>query len=367
MKVLHLPTPTTGNSWGLAQGERALGLESFVLIAQQNWQRYPADIYLHLEKVPSIPQKFTKLAVTFFNVRNQYDVFHFNFGNSLIYIPYKLKQQLPTIFKHLDQLDLPFYPEAAKLFVTYNGCDVRQKYVNMQRTPIAPCHNPNCYGGQCNSGRLDEYRRQGVKRMERYARHMWAITPDLLHFLPREKSSFLPCTISHWDEVQPNLPKLEKRLKIVHAPTNREAKGSDFILAAFEKIKQTYGETVEIQLVENIPHNEALKIYQEADLIIDQILIGWYGAFAVEAMKMGKPVIARIAEEDLLFIPEQQAKEVRETVINSDPNTIEEVLRRCVEDRAFLKERSEASLAYAHRWHDPKYVASLTKEKYESA
>ncbi len=367
MRVLHLPTPTTGNSWGLAQGERALGLESFVLIAQQNWQNYPADINLNLEKVPTIPGKFAKLAVTFLNIRDKYDVFHFNFGNSLIYIPYKLKQQLPTIFKYTDQLDLPFYPETAKLFVTFNGCDVRQKYVNMQRTPIAPCHNPNCYGGQCNSGRLDEYRRQGVKRMERYARYMWALTPDLLYFLPQEKSSFLPCTISSWDEVKPHLPKLKRKLKIVHAPTNREAKGSDFILAAFDKIKQIYPDLVEIQLVENIPHEQALKIYREADLIIDQILIGWYGAFAVEAMKMGKPVIARIAQEDLHFIPELMAKDVLETVINADPNSIYEVLLRCIEDRNFLKVHSEASLAYVHKWHHPFYVASLTKEKYEAA
>jgi hypothetical protein len=367
MKVLHLPTPTTGNSWGLAQGERALGLDSFVMIAQQSWHNYPADIYLHLESIPSIPGKFAKLAISFFNIRDKYDVFHFNFGNSLIYIPYQLKQQLPTLFKYVDQLDLPFYPDTAKLFVTYNGCDVRQKYMTMQRTPIAACHNPNCYAGRCNSGRLDEYRRQGVKKMERYARHMWALTPDLLYFLPKEKSSFLPCTISNWSEVELCPPKLKKKLKIVHAPTNREAKGSDFILAAFEKIRRTHADFVEIQLVENISHVQALQIYRDADLIIDQILIGWYGAFAVEAMKMGKPVIARIAQEDLQFVLAPLAHDVMETIINADPSSIYEVLLRCIENRNFLRQQAQASLDYVYKWHHPQYVAGLTKEKYETA
>jgi hypothetical protein len=123
---------------------------------------------------------------------------------------------------------------------------------------------------------------------------------------------------------------------------------------------------VEIQLVENIPYVQALQIYRDADLIIDQILIGWYGAFAVEVMKMGKPVIARIAKEDLHFVPEQLAKDVLDTVITADPTNIYEVLLQCIEDRIFLERHSEASLEYVHKWHNPHYVASLTKEKYEA-
>ncbi len=366
MRVLHLPTPVGGNAWGLAQGERALGLDSSVLVAVQNWQNYPADINLNLEKTPTIPGKLLKLAVTFLNLKNRYDIFHFNFGNSLVYIPYQLKQRLPTLFKYFDQIDLPFYPETAKLFVTYNGCDARQKYPTMQRTNIAACHNPNCYAGQCNSGRLDEYRRQGIKRMERYARHMWALNPDLLNFLPEEKSSFLPYTVSNWNDLWASLPRSGKKIKIVHAPTNREAKGSNFILAALKKIEEIFPNLVEIQLVEDVSHEQALKIYQSADLIIDQILIGWYGAVAVEAMKLGKPVIARIAHDDLHFIPEQMAKDVLETIITTEPESLYQVLLQCIEDRNFLKHRAEASLEYVHHWHDPRYVATLTKEKYEA-
>ena len=33
-------------------------------------------------------------------------------------------------------------------------------------------------------------------------------------------------------------------------------------------------------------------MYAQADLVVDQVLIGWYGALAVETMAMGKPVIA---------------------------------------------------------------------------
>jgi hypothetical protein len=102
-------------------------------------------------------------------------------------------------------------------------------------------------------------------------------------------------------------------------------------------------------------------------LIIDQVLIGWYGAFAVETMLMGKPVMARIAEEDLQFIPKEMAQDLRQAIINVDPFSLDTMLERCLDDRIFLKQRAEAGEAYARKWHDPEYVASLTLEKYERA
>jgi glycosyltransferase involved in cell wall biosynthesis len=355
LKVLHLPTSVGGNAWGLAQGERALGLDSKVLVLNQTWTNYPDDMNLNLQNIYKL-EKYKKLALTFWKIRNQYDIFHFNYGSSLIHFPEK----------YLNQFELPLYPTRAKLFVTSNGCDARQKYPTMHRTQIAACHNPNCYNGACNSGKLDDYRRRGINKMARHVNHIWALNPDLLYFLPKEKSSFLPYAIS-FDGLEFFPPKLERKLKIVHAPTNREAKGTDYILNAIEKIKKTYGEFIEICLVENISHAQAVKIYQEADLIIDQILIGWYGGFAVEAMKMGKPVIARIANEDLKFLPKQMASDVLDTVIHADPDIIYEVILQCLDDRAILKHHSEASLDYVNKWHNPKYVASLTKQYYEAS
>lgn len=354
MKILHLPTCTGGQAWRLAQAEKEIGLESDVLYRQSEWFGYPYDLNLELDKIPSALSKLTKLASTFLKIRNKYDIFHFNFGSSLFHYPtYKL-----------NQLELPFYPQKAKLFVTYNGCDIRQKYPTMLRTKIAPCHNYNCYNGQCNSGKLDQFRRKGIEKMQSYVKHIWALNPDLLYFLPPDKSSFLPY-VADLEPVKIVPPKLESKIIIVHAPTNREAKGSKYILSAIDKIKQRSPNLIELKLVENIPHQRALKIYQQADLIIDQILVGWYGGLAVEAMQMGKPVIARIAEQDLHFLPKQMAKDVLETVINANPNTIESVILNCLENRHLLKQHSQASLEYVNRWHSPDYIANLTNEKYE--
>ncbi len=355
MKILHLPTPVGGNSWGLAQGEKALGLESEVMVTTQGPFRYPADIDLGLTSDMPRAKRFARSFAAFFQVRKKYDIFHFNYGTSLVHW-----EKVGAL--HL--WDLPYYPKKARLFVTYNGCDARQKFPTMQRTPIAACHNKKCYGGMCNSGRKDEVRRRCIEKMSRYVEHMWALNPDLLYFLPKEKASFLPYTVSHHDVTRavPDLTK--KKLTIVHSPTSREAKGSGHVLAALNKLQKKYPDAIEVVLVEGLPHAEAMARYRAADLVIDQVLIGWYGAFAVEVMLMGKPVMARVAEQDLHFIPKAMAEDLRKGIINVDPITLYDTLERCLQDRTFLKEKGEAGEAYARRWHDPKYVASLTQERY---
>lgn len=338
------------------EGERALGLDSELLSTTRNWLAYPADIELGLENVSGNLAKFLKLARAFASVRNRYDVFHFNAGTSLLHsIPYRL-----------NHLDIPYYPASAKLFVTYNGCDARQKFPTIARTEISACRDPKCYHGMCHYGAYDSQRRQSIEKISRYVRHIWAVNPDLLHFLPADKSSFLPYSVS-WEGLHFSPPRLGSRLKIVHAPTNREAKGSGFVLAALERLRAKYPDSIEIVLVENVPHRQALEIYKDCDLVVDQVLVGWYGGLSVETMRMGKPVIARIALDDLRFIPAEMACDVRRTIINADPRTIYDVLERCVGDTAFLRERAQLSSEYAAKWHDPKYVAGLTKQKYETA
>lgn len=354
MKILHLPTDVGGNAWGLSRGERSLGLDSDVLTLIESKMGYPSDIALHLEKLPKGWRPF-KLIKTFFEIRRRYSIFHFNYGRSLIH-----RAEHPWLYL----LDLPFYPKSAKLFVTYNGCDARQKYPTMQRTPTAACHQAACYGGMCNSGHKDRERQRCIEIMSRYVNHIWALNPDLLYFLPKEKASFLPYTICHPPQ-EPSLPKLNKKLTVVHAPTNQAAKGSPLILSTLNALQKKYPDLIEVCLIENLPYSQVLEKYRQADLAIDQILIGWYGAFAVEMMLMGKPIIARIATEDLHFIPSQMANDLLQTIIHADPQTLYSVLEQCLHQRSFLKQRAEASIAYATKWHNPSYVASLTKEKYE--
>ena len=83
-------------------------------------------------------------------------------------------------------------------------------------------------------------------------------------------------------------------------------------------------------------------------------------------MKMGKPLGVFIREEDLKFIPKEMAQDLNDAIININPYNIEEELSKYVENIDLLYKKSEASIEYVNKWHNPLYVASLTKQVYES-
>ena len=89
MRILHLPTSVGGNSWGLSQGERHIGLDSTVLVYGTNYLQYKADRVISIPShgILKKPIALTKLINTFGEIRNKYEVFHFNFGSSLIDAP----------------------------------------------------------------------------------------------------------------------------------------------------------------------------------------------------------------------------------------------------------------------------------------
>lgn len=358
MKIIHLPTSVGGNSWGLSRGERSLGLNSDVLVKYDNWLQYPADKVLFNKPPTSLLKQTLNYQKNFqelLKIRNEYDIFHFNFGTTLF--------DMQCI--GLPLLDLPFYKKKGRIFVTYNGCDARQKFPTIKRTKISACQNETCYGGICGE-RTDALKQRKIKKFDRYADGIFSLNPDLLYFLP-ERAQFLPYTIADWNDITVStIPNNTDQITIAHAPTNRVAKGSDIILKTLERIKTIYPNRITIKIIENQSHSDAVNIYEHADFVIDQVLIGWYGAFAVEAMKMGKPVIAYIREEDLHFLPKMMADDCRKAIINANPDTLYETLIELIEDPQLLKMYRQQGIDYVNRWHDPRYVAGITKKAYET-
>jgi hypothetical protein len=348
LKILHLPSSVGGNAWALSMGEKELGFNSDVLYTDNSWLNYPCDKKILLGK--SKTYNTFKLIKEFVSIRNKFDVFHFNFGKSLV--------DLNQINVRL--ADLPYYPSRKKLLMTFNGCDARQKYPTMKIKSVAACHNVNCYNGMCNSGRLDRKRREDINKASQYIDHFFALNPDLLRFLPPHKSSFLPYAVINSADEQPALMN-EKHFTIVHAPTQREAKGSYEIINTVNSIKKEFP-FVELVLVENVKHSDALELYRTADLVIDQIKVGWYGAFAVECMYMGKPVAAYIDNNDLKFIPNDMSQELLTSIVNVTPQNLREKIKTLVLNKNKLKEIAQLGLSYANKWHTPTSVAKLVSQ-----
>ena len=148
--------------------------------------------------------------------------------------------------------------------------------------------------------------------------------------------------------------KKSNKLRIGHAPTNRDVKGTEAIINALEMLR-IEGYEFEFILIENLSNLKAKEIYNTLDIFIDQIYAGWYGAVAVELMALGKPVMVYIRESDLKFIPPKMKEDL--PFLRTEPKTLLNDLVNMFnmpEDK-FL-ELSYSSRKYVEDWHDPEKI-----------
>lgn len=356
MRILHLPTPTGGNAWGLSQGERKIGMESYVLYREQSVFQYPADRVIFSKQDEEYYRKRTiqknfRLFKEFLRILPQFDLFHYNFGSTLF--EYSVGNVM------LDEL-VSLRLTGKKIFTTFNGCDIRQRTVSLVRNQNSVC-NLNYCNNICN----EEPKRKKIKKFSRYSDHIFALNPDLLWYLPDDKSSFLPYTIASWYNIPDiNRKEVNKKFTIVHSPTNRSIKGTDYLIGAIKELQSLYPDQIELNVIENVNNLDSLQMYINADLVVDQLLVGWYGAFAVEVMKMGKPVVAYIHQDDLDFIPKSMRNDLDSSVISLNPSNIFTGLEYYFLNKDELEKKGKNGKKFVEKWHEPKKIAMNLKKFY---
>jgi len=364
VRVLHCPTLTAGHGGILASAERQLGLNSVSVATSSNYLEYKVDSILC--KSSSLWRQQIALWGLLMKAAASYDVVHYNAGTTLLPHQFSSKHAKPCSLRWLlyrAYCALGISCEVALLqrkviAVTFQGDDARQGdfCLSHYKTSIARYDAQGYYTKE-----KDRAARTRVCLFAKYADLIYAQNPDLLRVLPSH-AKFLPycCT----------LPELEKSNKlsrtkdftVLHAPTNRQAKGTEFIISAVKRLQEE-GITLHFKLVEGMTHSQAVQLYREADLVVDQLLVGWYGNFAAEVMAMGKPVICYIREEDLRLIPPQMAADL--PVIMASPTSIYSVLKDCITgSRDELAHRGRASREFVKKWHDPLLIAKGVVKDY---
>ena len=185
-----------------------------------------------------------------------------------------------------------------------------------------------------------------------------------MHVLPQD-AEFLPYMMEDLEKIEASFINLNsEKLIIGHAPSNRDVKGTRFLLDAIDKLKKK-NHNFEFILIENLSHEEALKKYQKIDILVDQLLAGWYGGVAVEAMSLGKLVIAYLRESDLRFIPLEMKSEM--PIFNADPKSIYSKLHEVISmKREDLYDLSLKSRNYVEKWHDPRIITDRLKSDFLS-
>ena len=151
-------------------------------------------------------------------------------------------------------------------------------------------------------------------------------------------------------------PTDRERPIVVHAPSSRRKKGTQYVIDACAQLP------VELDIVENLPHDQARERYDRADIVVDQLNAGWHGVFALEAMALGKPVVVHLKPD--VVARAERAYGTKVPLVAATKETLVDALRPLVESPALRREVGAASRAYVEHVHDIDRIADRLLDIY---
>lgn len=316
----------------ITKGLKKLGLDAKSLNYYPNYLGYKSDYVLDLNSLKDKNELNIQTKKMAAKMIAENDIFHFHFGTTLT----------------LDYSDVPLIKELGKkIFMQYWGSDVRMYSKAKELSRFVKVKDMN---------------EEGIKqKLDFLGKHITdCIVSDYeLYEYVKDKHDKVHLVLQAIDLTKYKMSKAKNnKLLIVHAPSSPEIKGTEYILKAVENLKDKYD--FNFTLVQGMAHEEAKKVYAKADLVIDQILCGSYGLFAIEAMAMGKPVITWISE----FMEGKYPKTL--PIISANPENIEAKLEYLINNREQLSELGRQGREYVEEYHDKDKIAKQLLEIYKS-
>lgn len=154
-------------------------------------------------------------------------------------------------------------------------------------------------------------------------------------------------------------------VKIIHSPNHRGGKGTEFIIDAVQRLKNS-GLKVELILLENRANDEVRQIMrEEADILVEQILSCTYALSAIEGMATGLPVVSRLDDESLLKVFRRYSYLNECPIVSGNHESLYEVLSILIRNPGLRKELGTASRQYASKYHSYKAAQSVFGRIYD--
>jgi glycosyltransferase involved in cell wall biosynthesis len=172
----------------------------------------------------------------------------------------------------------------------------------------------------------------------------------------------------------PDMYKLKRdpgELIVYHAVGNietrarggRNVKGTEAVLAAVERLRSE-GMNVRIEFITNVPSKDVRFIQVQADVIVDQLNYGRYGATAREALMLGKPTICYIRKDEPAGAERLESIETC-PLVSANEETVYAELQALLRNEARRRAIGEESRAFALKWHSAEACAERFETVYD--
>lgn len=238
-------------------------------------------------------------ALFFLRALFRYQVFHFISGETIL--PWKLRGFELACYRLLGK----------KIIMHFVGSDIRSEVYLKEKNDHLKSYLQGKYTIQ--SPISSPIQEKLIRQVRKNASKILVSTPDLLDIIP--EAVYIPVFLdkNHFIYQAAEKSSVQKNVvSILHSPSATRTKGSGHLSQVFENLKNTFGGSVEIitpvSLLGEIQtyattRYDLLNKMSQADIVIDQLVIGWYGLKTVEALELNCEVVCFIEENLLGFLP----------------------------------------------------------------
>jgi glycosyltransferase involved in cell wall biosynthesis len=293
LRVVHTPLNVAGIPWTNVQALRRKGVDARLVVVER--QRLHPEADWSLDRPGGFWGRQAVQWPAFLRLLPKTDVFHFYFGWTLV----PRKVQWPLL-----------KATGRKSVLHFLGSDIRGK----------------------SSAELRYARGADARIVGSYDALRWV--PDA-HVVPPglDLGSYTPAPSED-----------RSRPVVLHAPSSRRRKGTEHVIAACADLD------VELDIVEGLRHDEARRRYERADIVVDQLNAGWYGILALEAMALGKPVLAYLRPEAVRQAENEMGVEL--PIVSVTKETLREEIAALAADVGRRRLIGAASRAFVEQIHD---------------
>lgn len=349
--ILHIaPRNTAGVPWTIVREERRRGLDSWLLTYRPHRFGFSQDETLNL---PFVDDPFTAtlqrtLTTTpkKFNVRREYEElppkWHGNnfpasalFGvRDRIWKSRMKKAGFPERLKDYDIIVLDgglpllrsgkwisaWAKATGKLATTYYGTDLRQHGV--------------------------------IEEIDKLSEAVFVLEFDHIALHPRATWLPFPFDAESMPEAE---PPHSGPIRIGHVATTRSTKSSDAIITSIDEVSKSFA--VKPVIIENVSHEEALRLKSTCHIFIDQLGELGYGISGLESLAMGIPTVVELLPDHENFLGDHP-------FIKANESSLAYILRELILDEPRRLRVAEEGKIWVRSFHDPARTVDIIHDKY---
>jgi len=176
---------------------------------------------------------------------------------------------------------------------------------------------------------------------------IFVATVDMLDFV--EEATWLPIVINPANFVPAPRWEPERRLKVMHMPSNDIKKGSGWVdehLARLDKLG-----VIDYRRYSAIHPSRVPGLLRQVDVVVDQVSLGNVATLANQTMAAGRLSLGQLAPHVRRRYPENPP------VVSVDPTSLSDVVWQVSRDPQRFEELAKAGPDFARRFHDGRAAA----------